>query len=43
MTTGTFEPGVYAIEVVGQLPDDAIQSCEDLHLEYRAAARASKA
>ena len=29
-------PGMYAIEVVGDLPNDMIEYCEDNNLPYRA-------
>ncbi len=37
-----FEPGLYAIEVIGTLPDDALDACDNLHVEHRANAKASK-
>jgi Spt4/RpoE2 zinc finger len=33
---GQFEPGMYAIEMLGELPEDAIEHCENFELEYRA-------
>ena len=33
---GHFEPGLYAIEVLGELPEDAIEYCDNSDLEYRA-------
>jgi transcription elongation factor SPT4 len=30
-----YQPGMYAIEVVGQLPDDAIEYCEEMGFEYK--------
>jgi hypothetical protein len=38
----TFVPGVYAIEVIGELPDDAIDTCESYGFEHRAAAKSAK-
>ena len=40
---GTFYPGVYAIEVVGTLPEDALDACENNNAEHRAQIKASKA
>ena len=40
--TGQFEPGMYAIEVLGELPEDAIEHCENFELEYRAKAKQNK-
>ena len=31
-------PGMYAIEVLGELPDDAIEYCENNHVPYKAKA-----
>jgi hypothetical protein len=39
---GHFEPGLYAIDVVGQLPDDALEQCENHQMEHRAAVKAAK-
>lgn len=39
---GQFEPGMYAIEVLGELPEDAIEHCENFELEYRAKAKQNK-
>ena len=39
---GHFEPGLYAIEVLGELPEDAIEYCENSELEYRAKAKQNK-
>ena len=33
---GTFQPGMYAIELIGELPEDVIEECENLGLEYKA-------
>jgi Spt4/RpoE2 zinc finger len=41
-TLGQFEPGMYAIEVLGELPEDAIEHCENFELEYRAKAKQNK-
>ena len=35
LSVGMHEPGMYAIEVLGTLPDDAIEHCENFELEYR--------
>ena len=40
--SGQFEPGMYAIEVLGELPEDAIEHCENFELEYRAKAKQNK-
>lgn len=37
-----FCAGLYAIEVVGDLPDDVKENCESHGWEYRAAVKASK-
>ena len=39
----TFEPGLYAIEVVGELPGDALEQCEISGKEHRQNAKAGKA
>jgi hypothetical protein len=39
---GQFEPGLYAIEVLGELPEDAVEHCENFELEYRAKAKQNK-
>lgn len=31
-----FTPGMYAIEVLGELPEDAIEYCENYSHEYKA-------
>jgi hypothetical protein len=33
---------MYAIEVLGELPEDAIEHCENFELEYRAKAKQNK-
>jgi hypothetical protein len=30
------KPGMYAVEVIGQLPDDVLEYCEEFGLEYKA-------
>jgi hypothetical protein len=40
--TGNFEPGVYAIDLIGQLPDDALELCDSMSYEHRAEAKAGK-
>ena len=39
MEIGPFEPGMYAIEVLGELPEDAVENWENFELEYRAKAK----
>jgi hypothetical protein len=39
---GHFEPGLYAIEVLGDLPDEAIEECESRGAEYRKIAKQNK-
>ena len=39
---GHFEPGMYAIEVSGELPVDAIEYCENSELEYRSKTKKGK-
>mmetsp|Transcript_9529 Transcript_9529/g.10244 ORF Transcript_9529/g.10244 Transcript_9529/m.10244 type:complete len:117 (+) Transcript_9529:76-426(+) len=31
-----YKPGMYCIELAGQLPDDALEYCEEYGLEYKA-------
>ena len=38
----THEPGMYAIEVVGDLPDEVIEECASRRLEHRALVKAGK-
>ena len=39
---GHFEPGMYAIEVLGDLPEEAVQQCENFEVEYRKIAKQNK-
>ena len=40
--TGHFEPGMYAIEVLGELPGDAMEQCENLQVQWRQNAKRNK-
>lgn len=37
-----YMPGMYAIEMVGELPDEVIEHCENLGLPYKANKAAQK-
>lgn len=40
--TAQYQPGLYAIEMIGELPDDVIEHCENLGLPYKASRAAQK-
>ena len=37
-----YQPGMYAIEMLGELPDDVIEHCENLGMPYKANKAAQK-